>query len=57
MSCFYDIIKDLFIDCIFCDKYEEIEIERKDDKELRKYRNKSTQTDKDNENFKEPGSL
>jgi hypothetical protein len=53
MSCFYDIIKDLFIDCIFCNQYEEIEIERKDRRRIRKYRNKSTQTD----NFKEPGSL
>lgn len=52
---FYDIIKDLFIDCIFCNQYEELEIERKDRRRIRKYRNKSTQTDKDN--FKEPGSL
>ena len=53
MSCIYDIIKDIFIDCIFCNKEEEEKEETRRRPKRKHLRHKSTQTE---DEFKEPGS-
>ena len=58
MSCIYDIVKDIFVDCIFCntsdeEKEEKEETEKRHRPKRKHLRHKSTQTE---DVFKEPGS-